>query len=68
MGRCYCESCLGTEFSVSWSEEDQEYIGKHAAYPSLSWLSSSREGALDGIISLVQENEEVEWYSEEAPS
>jgi predicted HicB family RNase H-like nuclease len=36
-------------YRVTWSEEDQEYIGLCAEFPSLSWLSTSPEAALRGI-------------------
>lgn len=28
-------------YRVTWSEDDQEYLGLCAEFPSLSWLSSS---------------------------
>jgi predicted HicB family RNase H-like nuclease len=36
-------------YRVTWSEEDGEYIGLCAEFPSLSWLESSPEAALKGI-------------------
>lgn len=36
-------------YRVTWSEEDNEYIGLCAEFPSLSWLASSPEAALKGI-------------------
>ena len=42
-------------YRVTWSEEDQEYVGLCAEFPSLSWLSSSPEAALRGIRSVVAE-------------
>ena len=36
-------------YRVTWSEEDQEYVGLCTEFPSLSWLSSSPEKALKGI-------------------
>lgn len=42
-------------YRVTWSEEDQEYVGTCAEFPSLSWLEESREGAWRGIYQLVQE-------------
>ena len=36
-------------YRVTWSEEDQEYVGLCTEFPSLSWLSSSPETALKGI-------------------
>ena len=42
-------------YRVTWSEEDQEYVGLCAEFPSLSWLDESHEGALTGIRQLVCE-------------
>ena len=36
-------------YRVTWSEEDQEYVGLCTEFPSLSWLTSSYEEALTGI-------------------
>lgn len=41
-------------YRVLWSEEDQEFVGLCAEFPSLSWLQSSLEAALKGIRSLVK--------------
>jgi predicted HicB family RNase H-like nuclease len=41
-------------YRVTWSEEDQEYVGLCAEFPSLSWLESDPEQALAGIRSLVK--------------
>ncbi len=40
-------------YRVTWSEDDQEYVGLCAEFPSLSWLSSSPEAALRGIRGVV---------------
>ena len=40
-------------YRVTWSEEDSEYVGQCAEFPSLSWLASSREAALRGIRKVV---------------
>ena len=40
-------------YRVTWSEEDAEYVGLCAEFPSLSWLSRSPDGALKGIRKLV---------------
>ena len=42
-------------YRVTWSEEDQEYVGLCAEFPSLSWLVESQEEALAGIRGLVKE-------------
>jgi predicted HicB family RNase H-like nuclease len=40
-------------YRVTWSPEDDEYLGLCAEFPSLSWLSSSPESALSGIRKIV---------------
>ncbi|MFA6009312.1 MAG: toxin-antitoxin system HicB family antitoxin [Desulfobacteraceae bacterium] len=40
-------------YRVIWSEEDNEYVGLCAEFPSLSWLDSSPDEALKGIRSTV---------------
>lgn len=36
-------------YRVLWSEDDGEYLGLCAEFPSLSWLASDQEAALKGI-------------------
>lgn len=40
-------------YRVTWSEEDGEYVGMCAEFPSLSWLSKTPESALQGIRNVV---------------
>ena len=40
-------------YRVTWSEDDNEYIGLCAEFPSLSWLAPIPEAALKGIRKLV---------------
>jgi predicted HicB family RNase H-like nuclease len=42
-------------YRVTWSEEDGEFIGLCAEFPSLSWLASSQAKALSGIVAMVAE-------------
>jgi predicted HicB family RNase H-like nuclease len=42
-------------YRVIWSEEDGEYVGVCAEFPSLSWLETSPEAALKGIRQSVAE-------------
>ena len=42
-------------YRVTWSEEDGEYVGLCAEFPSLSWLAKSPEAALKGIRKLVED-------------
>jgi len=40
-------------YRVTWSEEDQEYVGLCVEFPSLSWLDEDPEAALAGIRKMV---------------
>ena len=40
-------------YRVTWSEDDTEYVGLCAEFPSLSWLADTQEKALKGIRNLV---------------
>lgn len=42
------------KYKVIWSEEDQEFVGLHEDYPSLSWLANTEEKASEGIRKLVE--------------
>lgn len=42
-------------YRVTWSEEDNEYVGLCAEFPSLSWLARTPEAALKGIRGVVAE-------------
>lgn len=42
-------------YRVTWSSEDQEFVGLCAEFPSLSWLADTPEGALTGARKLVAE-------------
>lgn len=42
-------------YRITWSEEDDEYVGLCAEFPSLSWLSGTPEAALKGIRKIVAE-------------
>jgi len=41
-------------YRVTWSVEDEEYVGLCAEFPSLSWLAQSPESALKGIRKTVE--------------
>ncbi|PIE39211.1 MAG: toxin-antitoxin system HicB family antitoxin [Gammaproteobacteria bacterium] len=43
-------------YRVTWSDEDQEYVGLCAEFPGLSWLEQTPEKALAGIRKLVRES------------
>ena len=40
-------------YRVTWSEDDQEYVGLCAEFSSLSWLARTPEAALKGIRQVV---------------
>lgn len=42
-------------YRVTWSEEDGQYVGLCAEFPSLSWLADTQEAALAGIRDTVQQ-------------
>jgi predicted HicB family RNase H-like nuclease len=42
-------------YRITWSPDDQEYIGLCVEFPSLSWLAESLEASLDGIRKIVAE-------------
>ncbi|TAE59279.1 MAG: type II toxin-antitoxin system HicB family antitoxin [Nostocales cyanobacterium] len=42
-------------YRITWSSEDQEFVGLCAEFPSLSYLHENRNTALEGITNLVKE-------------
>ena len=42
-------------YRVTWSPEDQEYVGLCAEFPSLSWLAETSSQSFAGIRNLVAE-------------
>ena len=40
-------------YRVTWSEDDNEYVGLCTEFPSLSWLAKDPEAALKGIRNVV---------------
>lgn len=42
-------------YRVTWSEEDKEFVGLCAEFPSLSWLAGTQAEALQGINEVVAE-------------
>lgn len=42
-------------YRVTWSEEDEQYVGLCAEFPSLSWLESTPEKTLRGIRKVVHD-------------
>ena len=43
-------------YRVNWSAEDNEYVGRCAEFPSLSWLAPVPEEAFAGIRRLVTDS------------
>ncbi|MBU1862644.1 MAG: type II toxin-antitoxin system HicB family antitoxin [Candidatus Omnitrophica bacterium] len=42
-------------YKITWSPEDNQYVGLCIEFPSVSWLSSSAEEALKGVRSVVSD-------------
>ncbi|MFH1716744.1 MAG: toxin-antitoxin system HicB family antitoxin [Planctomycetota bacterium] len=42
-------------YRVVWSDEDEQFVGLCAEFPSLSWLASGPEEALKGILKVVKD-------------
>ncbi len=42
-------------YRITWSPDDQEYVGLCVEFPRLSWLAESPEASLDGIRKIVAE-------------
>jgi predicted HicB family RNase H-like nuclease len=42
-------------YRVTWSEEDEEFVGLCAEFPGLSWLAKSPDEALKGIRSIIND-------------
>ena len=42
-------------YRITWSDEDGEFVGLCAEFPSLSWLSVDPEEALKGVRTLVKD-------------
>jgi predicted HicB family RNase H-like nuclease len=40
-------------YRITWSEDDNEYVGLCTEFPSLSWLAKTPEAALKGIRKVV---------------
>ena len=45
-------------YRVTWSEEDQEFVGLCAEFLKLSWLAADPEAALKGIRAVVKDSVE----------
>ena len=42
-------------YRITWSNEDQEFVGLCSEFPSLSYLDEDRSTALEGITNLVKD-------------
>ncbi len=42
-------------YKITWSVEDQEFVGLCAEFPSMSYLHENRSEALEGITNLVKD-------------
>jgi predicted RNase H-like HicB family nuclease len=55
-------------YRLIWSEEDQEFVGLCAEFPSLSYLDENRLQALAGITNLVKDViEDMATHGEKIP-
>ena len=55
-------------YRVTWSEDDGEYVGLCAEFPSLSWLAKTPEAALKGIRKVVSDVvQDMKSSNEEVP-
>ena len=55
-------------YRVTWSEDDGEYVGLCAEFPSLSWLAKTPEAALKGIRKVVSDVvQDMKSNNEEVP-
>ena len=55
-------------YRVTWSEDDGEYVGLCAEFPSLSWLAKTPETALKGIRKVVSDVvQDMKSSNEEVP-
>jgi len=55
-------------YRVTWSEDDKEYVGLCAEFPSLSWLAKTPEAALKGIRKVVSDVvQDMKSSNEEVP-
>ena len=43
-------------YRVTWSVDDHEYVGLCTEFPSLSWLASTQDEALQGIRQVVADS------------
>jgi predicted HicB family RNase H-like nuclease len=56
-------------YRITWSEDDQEFVGLCIEFPSLSWLAESPEAALSGIRRIVKKSvQDMENNGELPPS
>lgn len=55
-------------YRITWSEEDQEFVGLCAEFPGLSWLEEKQDEAFNGIRKLVADVlQDMEETNEEIP-
>lgn len=46
-------NCEHYTYRITWSADDEEFVGLCAEFPSLSFLAATRTAALDGIVNTV---------------
>jgi predicted HicB family RNase H-like nuclease len=56
-------------YRITWSEDDQDYVGLCAEFPSLSWLAKTPEATLKGIRRVVEKAvQDMEGNGESPPA
>lgn len=60
-------NAMAFTYTVSYSPEDEEFVGTCEKFPGMSWLAGSQEEALKGIVQAVEEILE-EYPEEELPA
>ncbi len=56
-------------YRITWSGEDEEFVGLCAEFPSLSWLDESYQAALEGIMGIVESSvADMQQSGEEIPT
>jgi hypothetical protein len=55
-------------YQVTWSPEDEKFVGVCAEFPNLSWLDPDQDTAFSGIVSLVQSClDDAQTYGDSVP-
>lgn len=47
-------------FEVFWSQEDEEWVARHTAYPSMSWLDPLPHRALHSLHAAIRYDQDLQ--------